>query len=82
MNINYRKVWYNYKGEKIKINKNQLKYIALISMILDHIGLFFIPVSSGFFGILLRDLVDLQLQFFAIHLQKGLAIHLLRKNME
>ena len=38
----------------MKINKNQLKYIALISMILDHIGMFFISVSSGFFGILLR----------------------------
>jgi hypothetical protein len=71
MNINYRKVWYNYKGEKMKINKNQLKYIALISMILDHIGLFFIPVSSGFFGILLRVFGRLAAPIFCYSLAEG-----------
>ena len=29
------------------INRNQLKYIAIIFMIIDHIGYFFIPLSTS-----------------------------------
>jgi len=38
ININYRKVWYNYKGDKMKkLNSNHLKLIAIIAMTIDHL---------------------------------------------
>ena len=55
----------------MKINKNELKYIALISMILDHIGMFFIPVSIGFFVILLRVFGRLAAPIFCYSLAEG-----------
>ena len=40
-------------------------------MILDHIGMFFIPVSSGFFGILLRVFGRLAAPIFCYSLAEG-----------
>lgn len=56
---------------KILINKNQLKYIALISMLLDHIGMFFVPVSSGVLGIFLRVFGRLAAPIFCYSLAEG-----------
>lgn len=55
----------------MSINKNQLKYIALISMLLDHIGMFFVPVSSGVLGILLRVIGRLAAPIFCYSLAEG-----------
>lgn len=36
---------------KIGLNRNQLKYIAIIAMVIDHIGAFFIPSSTIIYSI-------------------------------
>ncbi len=30
----------------LKLNKNQMKYIAIIAMLIDHIGMLFVPIST------------------------------------
>lgn len=36
---------------KIKLNRNQLKYIAIITMVIDHIGVFFIDSSTFIYAL-------------------------------
>lgn len=55
----------------MRINKIQLKYIALISMLLDHIGMFFVPVTNGILGILLRVLGRLAAPVFCYSIAEG-----------
>ena len=42
-----------YKGEyvKIELNRNQLKYIAIIAMVLDHFAVLFIPTSNYIYSV-------------------------------
>ncbi len=55
----------------MRINKIQLKYIALISMLLDHIGMFFIPESIGGLEFLLRVFGRLAAPIFCYSLAEG-----------
>lgn len=55
----------------MKINKTSLKYIGLASMIIDHIGMFFIPITSGILGIIFRIFGRLAAPIFFYSLAEG-----------
>ena len=58
INLNYRKVWYNYKGDKMKkLNSNHLKLIAIIAMTIDHLTWLAFPGCQKIWYVMLLHIV-------------------------
>ncbi|MFA9396963.1 MAG: TraX family protein [Clostridiaceae bacterium] len=55
---------------KRSLNRNELKYIAIIAMLLDHIGMFFIPVTNPG-GCILRVLGRLTAPIMCFFIAEG-----------
>lgn len=56
--------------KKISLNRNQLKYIAAAAMLIDHIGMLFIPVSNPL-GCLMRVIGRLTAPIMCMFLAEG-----------
>lgn len=52
------------------MNRNQLKYLALISMLIDHIGMFFVPTNT-ILGFILRVIGRIAGPTFCMFLAEG-----------
>ena len=58
----------NHKG----LNRNALKYIAILAMVIDHVGMMFVPIST-FPGVLCRVIGRLTAPIMCLFLSEGFA---------
>lgn len=54
----------------LRLNKNQMKYIAIIAMLIDHIGMLFIPISTPL-GAIMRFIGRLTAPTMSLFIAEG-----------